>query len=738
MGMTPFDDSLLPAGCDLREFAEKKVFKPFDMWCRDSRIPSRLISGPKGMGKTTLVKSYFTRERCRELADRQKILVRMCYISDNDLKSDEAVFLTLIKAVKKSLYDLDPDSDAFRELSQSFREICAMEKFARFRKDWREGQELLEALTERLREEGYCVTLVIDDFQLLTCSKNCAETTFSAMAALAQQELLSYIVITDLSIRTGSQDYTMSAFERIFGADPLIPAKAVGSKAAARLQERIRGMLADMQEDEDGPVTFTDDELAYLWVLTDGIPGLLRCGAKALYLSKKACPAPLSREELKKRLLSGCRDLMDQWTRHFDEDYWQTLCEILDQNSDEKITAALPVQQDRRTELKSCGLIELDMNSGRWNLICPLFELYIRERLTRPQRKKEDLEQLLKKIRRFGGTGITLNLIVDNHTTIQGDFVAPGAAKATFNAISADDLLNRLGLGSQSAGEYLPGWTKEGILQIGARLRGALPAADASSFQPASQQDADRELDLFFTEAGNDILPDVDPETLADASMEKLDQRFLSIRSKVGLEEELDDALLTSLSPLCRFYVKAALVVEDHMENIMGVLNDYSAHLVMYGKCLEQSLRDSLFPLLNTHPAFRDYNTFTQYDTPGDGRTFGAMSSKTRAMLGTFYYILSQKSDQLGRLCAEYQLPAPDGTDRLLSEAEWIRWWENLACKVCAMKNIRNRVHAGGGAPTKKDLDDLRQGTFGRSGVLRMSQVGRMLYCAVNTAAGCL
>lgn len=735
--MTPFDNSLLPSGCNLKEFAGKKVFKPFDMWCSGSRIPSRLISGPEGMGKSTLVKSYFTRERCRELADRQKILVQLCYFSDNDLKSDEAVFLTLIKAVKKSLNDLDPDSDSYRELSQSFQKICAMEKFARFREDWCEGQELLEALTEQLREQGYCVTLVIDDFQLLTCSKNCAVTTFSAMAGLAQQELLSYIVITDLSIRTGSQNYTMSAFERIFGADPLIPAKVIGSRQALRLQKHIREMLANMQEDGDEPVTFTDDELAYLWVLTDGIPGLLQCGARALYLSKEACPAPLPKEELQKRLLSGCRNLMERWARHFDDDYWLTLREILDQNKDNKITAALPAQQDRRTELRSCGLIEFDMNSEVWSCICPLFELYLRETLARPQKKGEDMRQLLKAVQRFGGTGMTLNLMLDKRTVIQGDYVASGAAKVTLNVISANDLLSRLGLGRQP-GVYLPGWTKEGILQIGARLRGELPSTDAASFQSSSQQDADHVIDLLLTETGKDILPDIDPDTIADASMEKLDQRFLGIRSRIGLEEELDDELLASLSPLCRFYVKAALVVEDHMENIIEVLNDYSVHLVMYGKCLEQSLRDSLFPLLKTHPSFRDHNTYTRCDTPGDDRTFGAMSSETQAMLGSFYYILSQKSLQLGRLCSEYQLPPPDGTDRIMCEAEWITWWDNLARKVCAMKNIRNRVHAGSGAPTKEDLSDLRQGTFGRSGVLRMSQVGKMLYGEVSAAAGCV
>lgn len=159
----------------------------------------------------------------------------------------------------------------------------------------------------------------------------------------------------------------------------------------------------------------------------------------------------------------------------------------------------------------------------------------------------------------------------------------------------------------------------------------------------------------------------------------------------------------------------------------MFMLQDYSTHLVMYGKCLEQSLRDALFPVLRTHRDFRDYNTYLHRNTPGDSRTFGAMRSETNAMLGTFCYMLNERKRQFGALCAQCEVTVPGVVDAPMPESDWVRWWQDFAQKVRAAKNIRNRVHAGGESPTKEDLDDLRRNTFGMDGVLHLSQVGRAL-----------
>lgn len=734
MGMTPFDGGLLPFDADLREYAGKKVFKPFDIWCSMARIPSRLISGPQGTGKTALVRSYFTHERCQELADKQKLLIQLCYFSSNQFKNDEDVFLTLIEAVTKSLNNLTSDSEAFRKLSLAFQEIQEQERYNHIRTDWREGCQLLEALTEQLEQEGYHVTLIIDDFQHLTCSENCAASTFSMMANLAQNELLSYIVVTDLSIRTGSENYTLSSFERIFGADALIPSKVNKRDPIQRLRRHIHEELADMQEDEDDPIVFTENELDELWALTDGIPGLLQEGLKALYHAKEETRVPLNGEQMKALLLYGCKGLMRRWTRHFDKNYWQTLREVLKGDSDESIGARLPVQQDRRIELRSCGLIDLNMRQQTWTFICPLFEDYLRTELSRPQTQNthEELGNLLKGVQESGGSNMTVNLTVQTGTVIHtggGDILAPGATKTSFQVLTADDFLTRLGLSGQSfqMGGGLPGWTYEGAVQIGERLRSALLPEEQFS-----EQTRDQALDLLLAKNANEILPDIDPESLKNTSLEKLNQQFCTIRNKMGLDADLNDELINSLSPLCRFYVQAALIVEDHMENIMGLLNDYSTHLVMYGKCLEQSLRDTLFPLLRAHPHFRDYNTYTHADTPGDLRTFGAMPSETRAMLGNFCHILSQKGPQLAGLCADYQIQAPDSGDASWGAAEWTNWWQNFSHRLYTIKNIRNRVHAGSGAPTQQDLEHLRQGTFGSSGVLHMCQIGQALFSKIS------
>ena len=745
MELTPFDGGLLPEGSDLRKFTNTKIFKAMDLWCQQHPMPTSLVSGPMGLGKDTLIRYYFSKERCRALAAEKKNLIQPCHFASSQLKRDVDVFLTLIEAVNGSLENLDRESEDYRRLKEDFARIQQKEDYADVRNDERVGRLLLEALTQRLQESDYCVTLILYDFQQLTCSEACAVDTFGAMANLVQKELISYIVIADYSIRVGSENYALSAFERIL-PDPLILSGVTGKKAVAALQTAIRETLADWEEDEEEPITFTDDELAGLWTLTAGIPGLIQGGLKALYRCRQEDrTAALTWEDFQRVVLSGCRDLMRQWTKHLDQSYWDTLGAILDNGADDALTNALPADGDRRSELRVSGLIARNESTQTWSVICPLFELYLRQELGRPRRQEDDLDGYMKLMKKYGGDGLTLHLEVHQAgeqliNQVSGDYLAGGATKHEQNLqvnaglISAEEFLDRLGIGSLFGGSTsaLPPMSQEEKLdtyrQISDRLHESAESVLAIETGPGDEQEKDHKLDLLIAQTGNEILPDVDPETLEEGRLTNMDQRFAAIRARMGLEAELSDEMMRSLSPLCRFYVEAALVVEDHMESIMFMLKDYSTHLVMYGKCLEQSLRDGLFPVLRTHADFRDYNTYVHRNTPGDTRTFGAMQSETSAMLGSFYYILNERKNQFGALCAQCGVTVPGVVDQPMETENWVQWWRSFAQKVRKAKDIRNRVHAGGRSPSKEDLDELRRATFGMEGVLHLSQVGRTLY----------
>lgn len=744
MNLTPFDGSLLPKGGDIEKFTNRRVWRSLDEWFTCSPIPNSLIAGPRGLGKTTLIQSYFNREHRQMLARERKILVQPCHFMSGQLETNQMVFATLTEAVHASLSNLDRNGADYQRLSAVFEEIRSNPKYAKANSESENmvGLQLLENLTWRLREEGYSVTLILYHFHQLTCSEGCATQTFSAMAYLAQQGLISYIVVTDLSIQVGTINYVLSSFGRIL-PDPLIPDGVTGKKATAALQSAIKSRLADWEEDEEEPVEFTDEELAGLWKLTAGIPGLLQRSLKSLYLYRREDKSALTEERLRDMSLSSCRDLFGEWTKHLNRPYWDTFRVILDGANNEKITMALPKDRDRRKELKYSGLITWKESTQTWRMICPLFELYLRQELERPQSLEEQLDNYIKIGKGYIGDGATFHLEIHQAgeqtiTQVSGDYLADGATKHEQNLqinaglISAEEFLNRLGigdlvLGGNSGQPALNGEEKLDTYrrlsqQLHQSVAGAVPALDA-----ADEQENDHRLDLIIAQAGQEILPDVDPDTLEGGCLTGIERRFVDVRARMGLEEELNDRMIQALSPLCRFYVEAALVVEDHMDSIMFMLQDYSTHLVMYGKCLEQSLRDALFPVLRTHRDFRDYNTYLHRNTPGDSRTFGAMRSETNAMLGTFCYMLNERKRQFGALCAQCGVTVPGVVDAPMPESDWVRWWQDFAQKVRAAKNIRNRVHAGGESPTKEDLDDLRRNTFGMDGVLHLSQVGRAL-----------
>lgn len=754
MNLTPFDGGLLPEGSNLKKFVNPNMMRGLEMRFGGSPIPNSLISGPMGLGKTTIIQDYFNRERCQTLAREKKILVQPCNFMSNLLSTDLMVLSTLTRAVESSLRNLDRDGEDYRRLSAMFEDAKKNNEESENsknqdaepdpEKEYVKSLLLLENLTSILRTEGYSVTLILYRFQQLTCSEACATETFSAMAYLAQQGFISYIVVTDFSIRVGTKNYVLSSFERIL-PEPLIPDGVTGKKATAALQSAIKSMLASWEEDEDEPIQFTDEEMAELWKLTAGIPGLLQRSLKALYRCRKEEAGALTGERLQCVALASCRDLMRQWTKHLDEPCWDTLKAILDSGRDADITKALPREKERRPELKDSGLIVQNESTQTWRMICPLFELYLREELGRPQSPEKRLVDCVNKVGKGcigdGGT-ISVNIFQGDKQNITnvsgGDYLADGATKHEQNVqinaglISAEEFLNRLGFGDLALGgnSGQPALTKKEKLDNYFRLNQRLHQSAEGAVQMLDtddEQENDHRLDLLIAQAGQEILPDVDPNTLESGCLMSIERRFADVRAWMKLEEELNDQMMQSLSPLCRFYVEAALVVEDHMESIMSMLQDYSTHLVMYGKCLEQSLRDGLFLLLKTHQDFCDYNTYRHCDTRGDNRTFGAMRSETNAMLGTFYYMLNERKRQLGALCAQCGVTVPGVVDAPMPESDWVQWWQDFAQKVRAAKNIRNRVHAGGVSPTKEDLDDLRRNTFGMDGVLHLSQVGRVL-----------
>lgn len=723
MSLNPFANSLLPANGDLTAYAGKKVFKWLDFCCKEHPISNSLISGPKGVGKSTLIKRYFTPERRQAMARERKNLVQLCYFYSGELKTDALVFLSLIDAVSNSLGNLDPDCEDRRALEAEFQALRASPHYTGARTDERAGMLLLESLAQKLREWDYCVTLVIDEFQHLTCSSSCATETFSAMASLAQKGLISYIVVTDCHISAGSQSYAISSFDRIF-RDPFLLSGVTDKNAVAALQSSIHATLAEWQEGEEDPITISNDELAALWTMTGGIPELLRNGLKALYAYREESRDPLDWAGLQALALDGGRELMSQWTKHLDEGGWRTLRSVITDVNDARVVQALPKEDDRRSELKECGLIDKNSRTKDWSVACPLFEEYLRQELGRPKKETDDLEKYLKLVEKFGGSGVSLNLQV-----VKGDVVQSGGIKgevvSVSNGIAISELLHILG-GAPSEYAALGDFRGAFAQSLGQRLRQALPA-NSLQLPPRpdgmEQLEYDQLCDQQFQQMERQIVQDVEVDqeenltNVSEAELRTLDQRFQEARPRC--RSELSDQLLEAQSVRCQFYLKLSVVVEDAL-NFPGLqMEDYSPQLILYGKALEQVLRDTLFELFQKDATLGTYNLKTNRSTPGARNTFQLMKPE-EASIGSYPFLISHNLTYLNQLC-----------DKNLDGTYTVSWWNQLQKDIHSARVIRNKAgHASSDSPMKSHLDQMCRyliGTASEEGIFARLTVGPRL-----------
>lgn len=734
MGITPFDNQLFPQGGSLTALGGKSMLKTLDLWCNSSPISSHLVISPEGSGKSTLIREYFTREKCCDLARDCHTLIKVCTFTSQQFHSDADVFLTLIEAVKESLNNLDSQTAA--PIRREMEALCGKPDYANVNTDQRQGRLLLEDLTEYLHEIGYSVCLVVDDFQQLTNHANCAPETFNAMASLAQKwnGLISYIVFSDSPLQSAAENYIISSYFRIFPGPVSMP-RITRLRNRNNLKALIRQMLDDWQADEEACIEFTEEELDEILDITAGIPGLVQRALKALYeYRENGNPDPLPPGKLQELALNGCRSRFNSWMRHLDQPYWDTLQLLVNGVVEEKeILRTLPRGQDRLSELKDGALICRDMETQKWQIICPLFVEFLRQELERPQDTAALPEDGANR--------------PENHQTVQFifrapvklDYIAPGGSKTEYNtvAVPAQEFLQRLGLyqpgGMQALG---PEQKLNRYQQLNVQLHQALLNAPEPlpprEISDGGEEESARDLtmDMAAAAAGQKVLPDVEPESLRGPVMDSLESRFIRIRADMGLEEELSDELLNLLSPTCQFYVRASLLVENQMNDVMPLLNDYSTHLVMYGKCLEQSLRDGMFPLLHQHGSLQRYNFYTHRESTqeDDHHTFGGMTDAKEAMLGNFYHVIKDRKNVLSQLCCSHSVSVPGPGVHYLSQGSWQTFWNQFATDLNASTLIRNRIHADNNSPTAADVERLREKAFGRDGILVRSHAGKMLF----------
>lgn len=370
----------------LRRFVPCKLTERIQKWFQYGSLTNHIFYGLRGTGKTTLINLALSDDFRHQLAAEKKILIQDCHFGSGCLRGDADVFKEFLNAVEESLFLLY-GTENYERLSEALSANRRAAKYDNYSDEVEKYREMLKESLRLLRQNGYRATLIIEDFHLLTCSKNCATSTFSNIALLTQSGHLSLIVITDFHIKVGSKEYGLSEFSRIFNnIDPLRP-EPIKKEQVPELMTLVNQKVREEMEDYSAEKTiqFSLEEIEQIYELSGGIPGLMADILSELYEFKKQ-NSKITPGIITSIADEGCFSLFNAWYSHLSEGHIKVL-RLFDGSSnlsefEQKVQQfGLSVSYQ---ELKDMALLRTAPGEEQKLTIranCPLFEINLPSRL---------------------------------------------------------------------------------------------------------------------------------------------------------------------------------------------------------------------------------------------------------------------------------------------------------------------------------------------------------------------
>jgi hypothetical protein len=156
-------------------------------------------------------------------------------------------------------------------------------------------------------------------------------------------------------------------------------------------------------------------------------------------------------------------------------------------------------------------------------------------------------------------------------------------------------------------------------------------------------------------------------------------------------------------------------------------MEDYSPQLVLYGKALEQALRDHFYELFHKEQKLSTYDT-RNHCFNGNSQESFANKNVEDTMIGGYAHLIAAQSAHLASLCQSNQIK---DRDQLMQVGGWTSWWNRLQNDIHEARRIRNLAdHASPISPDRQDLQKMCALILGEGtapGILPRTAVGSAL-----------
>lgn len=712
--MNPFKGKRMPIDSRDRMIGREEAFAELQM--KMENHSHTVIMGVEGSGKSSLLKSFFDREYCMKMAKEERTLIMQTEYPVN-VNSDE-VYKVFIDRAQDALILLDS---------------CGMAEDKKIIEDYLEptvkqqGGSRFEGTVNAFAARGFRLVYVLDHFERFTTSTQVTMEHHEKMRSLLDKT--QYVVATNFDFNKDSlpPEVQSSYLLQMFANNEI----TLQGFSLAESEQYIR------REIRSNDFEFPQSVIEELHAISGGIPWLLHNAAYHAYdrLEQEDIES-IKGTDIPKKIFADMQKTMENWSVLLTPNQVRVLKELKEKGGrpgeGDDSAAKLLLQRgilrevfrinERGRRVRESGMY--DYNSVLFSQFCDKKDaegITLMEKAVckNPFRKKGELSVSTMTTLEEGK--ITENPLAEGfpegaHIVINGDVFMTGANQNNTNNTNNTDIHVEQMTLLQSMGN------EQQFLSTVEQIVGRLAGDSRFRIDKTLTQE---QIDEHYDQVAEEIVGEMVPQLPTKEEMQTLDERFLEVRSR-GVRTEVTDAFLGSLSEECGFYLKIAIVVEDALKALdMVNLGDFSAQLVMYGKVLEQCLRDNMYLLFSTERTLKDWDLYAHKKNVESRNRFGAMRI-TQTFIGNYMHMMTDKKNYLSQLCNNKSVQ--DEEDKMQDTSDWNDWWKNLSNDVDAARTCRNSADHAGSKSKKDDLTVMCGLLFGDKGILTRCSVGKRLY----------
>lgn len=670
----------------------------------DNHIQNRrsvVVMGVEGVGKSSLLNCYFTPQYRRQMALEQRMLIRVTdFPTDRDADGIYQYLAEGVLSAVDSLAQAETES-----VYERLRESCIQKM-----DECRDSASRFQQVCEKIQDFNYNIMLVIDGFERFVSSPYVKMEHHDLMNTLISKNL-SFVVATNYDFNQDSLPATVSG--------SFLLMKFSGNEI------RLKGLSEDAIAALAYPGDFTAEELHQLWILSGGIPSIFRRAAEHAYTMKSNGVTDYWRDVFQETY-ANVSVLLSHWCKFISAGQIAVLKTLADSDSPRGVAFEEDTLKIAAQALVNRGLLANPIEAGTLRPIpglfkfnTPLLKRFCKDHYFKEYVRREiwpTLSSPSGALSQENQLSPAASITVNNYNYINSNNTVHNNQQLTVKNIQM--VLQQINSKIEPS-EFLE-LLRGDPQRLADRMQKIAEDRLPLLAQPSEGDNSERIEDAVICDIGEKLIG-----TPSESQREEMEDIFEEIRSD---HPELDNILALQLSPECKYCLKAASVVEHRLRDIS--FSDYSHIGILYGKVLEQSLKDSFFIFLKSN------EMFSKKSVNAWGKKLGECEVEETS-IGTYYNLLRPRSGYLAKYCAEKNVEA---SGNIMMQMEWKKWWNHLVEDLENAKSIRN----DSGHPNKPEAkvtstrkDELKAyilGTNGKDSLIeRTTQIGLALKATMES-----